>query len=87
MYMCTECLAYIQNRMCRIVQNTLTYSTSYTYNLSICKFRTNNTHLPKVTGRFKKTKQLKGTQDSVLYVMRINLGMNSIYWLSVLMRK
>ncbi len=56
MYMCTEYLAYIQNRMCRIVQNTVTYSTSYTYNLSICKFRTNNTCLPKVTGRFKKPK-------------------------------
>ncbi len=24
--------------------------------IAICKFRTNNTHLPKVTGRYKKTK-------------------------------
>ncbi len=49
--------------------------------IAICKFRTNNTHLPKVTGRLTKTK-LKGTNNSVLYVMRLHLGMNIIYCLN-----
>ncbi len=41
--------------------------------IAILRFRTNNTSLPKVTGRFKKKKKkLKGTKDSALYVMRIN---------------
>ncbi len=54
-----------------MVTNCIHYLPANRLALITSRVRTNNTCLPKATGRFKKQK-LKGTNDSALCVMRIS---------------
>ncbi len=54
--------------------------------IAICKFGTNNTCLPKVTGRLEKMKVERHNRFCTL-CNEDELGMNITYCLSVLMRK